>query len=262
MRYLDAFIAKAGIGSAYLVVQDWGTRARLSSCERAARNSCAGSRSWSSSGRSRPGRNSCEARRAREIFRKFRTPGEGETTDPRGQCLRRARAAGRDAAQAQRPGDGGLSRAFPHAAVATADLALPQRNPDRRRARRRLRDDGDGARRARRFRPIRSSCSRPIPARSSRRRSPRISPTSSRTAGSSSSATAFISCRRIIPRRSDGRSPPSSPRSKGATAGARLKAGGSDSGPLRPSPAGEGWGAGSRRSRRIDQSLFCCHNNA
>ena len=85
VRYLDAFIAKSGISSAYLVVQDWGTRARLSPRRAAARISCAASRSWSSSGRSRPGRSSCEARKAREIFRKFRTPGEGETTDSRGQ---------------------------------------------------------------------------------------------------------------------------------------------------------------------------------
>ena len=34
--------------------------------------------------------------RPREIFRKFRTPGEGRETDPRGQRVRRAGAAGRD----------------------------------------------------------------------------------------------------------------------------------------------------------------------
>ena len=35
VRYLDAFIAKAGIGSAYLVVQDWGSGACLSPCRAA-----------------------------------------------------------------------------------------------------------------------------------------------------------------------------------------------------------------------------------
>jgi haloalkane dehalogenase len=44
---------------------------------RDARISCEASPSWSSSGRSRPGR-VCAGSQAREIFRKFRTPGEGE----------------------------------------------------------------------------------------------------------------------------------------------------------------------------------------
>ncbi len=34
MRYLDAFIAKAGIGSAYLVAQDWGTALAFHLAER------------------------------------------------------------------------------------------------------------------------------------------------------------------------------------------------------------------------------------
>jgi haloalkane dehalogenase len=57
VRYLDAFIAGAGIGSAHLVVQDWERRSPSTS-RRAARRSCAAWFSWSSSGRSRPGRSS------------------------------------------------------------------------------------------------------------------------------------------------------------------------------------------------------------
>ena len=59
VRYLDAFIAAAGITSAYLVAQDW-ERGSRSIWPRAGRNSCAGSLSWSSSGRCRPGMSSCK----------------------------------------------------------------------------------------------------------------------------------------------------------------------------------------------------------
>ena len=68
--------------------------------------------------------------------------------------------------------------------------------------------------------------------------------TSSTIAGSSSSATAFISCRRITPRRSGDPSPRSSPRSKAARARARLRASGLG-GRVAPSPTGEGLGEGS-----------------
>ena len=57
-RYLDAFIAKMGIGSAYLVVAGLGKRRSPFTSPSAARISCAASRSWSSSGRSRPGTSS------------------------------------------------------------------------------------------------------------------------------------------------------------------------------------------------------------
>jgi haloalkane dehalogenase len=77
VRYLDAFIAEMGIGSAYLVAQDWGSGLALHLAER------------------RPdfvrGLGFMEfihpfptwevflrGSKAREIFRKFRTPGEGE----------------------------------------------------------------------------------------------------------------------------------------------------------------------------------------
>jgi haloalkane dehalogenase len=77
VRYLDAFIAKMGVGSAYLVAQDWGSGLAFHLAER------------------RPGlvrglafmefihpfptwEVFLRGSKAREIFSKFRTPGEGE----------------------------------------------------------------------------------------------------------------------------------------------------------------------------------------
>ena len=62
--YLDAFIAEANIDQAYLVAQDWGT-ASPSIWPRAAPNLCAGSPSWNSSGRCRPGRTFIKGRMGR-----------------------------------------------------------------------------------------------------------------------------------------------------------------------------------------------------
>lgn len=77
VRYLDAFIATAGIGSAYLVVQDWGTALAFHLAARrpdfvrglAFMEFIRPIPSWEEFLRGSP---------AREIFRKFRTPGEGE----------------------------------------------------------------------------------------------------------------------------------------------------------------------------------------
>ena len=77
VRYLDAFIAKAGIGAAYLVVQDWGTGLAFHLAERrpefvrglAFMEFVRPFATWDEFVR---------GSRAREIFRKFRTPGEGE----------------------------------------------------------------------------------------------------------------------------------------------------------------------------------------
>ena len=261
VRYLDAFIAASQISSAYLVVQDWGSGLGLHLAAR--RPEFVRGLAFMEFIRPIPTwEEFLRGSKAREIFRKFRTPGEGETLILEENVF------------VERVLPGGIRRKLSDEEMAVYRAPFP--TPQSRRPTWRFPNEipiaGEpadvaammetSARRARRFRPIPSSCSRPIPARSSRLRSRRNSPASSRTAGSSSSATAFISCRKIIPRRSDRRSPRSSPRSKGARTKARLKAGGSGSGPLRPSPAGENWGAGSRRSRRIDQSLFCCHNNA
>lgn len=78
VRYLDAFIAQAGIGSAYLVAQDWGTALafHLAACRPDFVRGLAFMEfirpipSWEEFVRGVP---------AREIFRRFRTPGEGES---------------------------------------------------------------------------------------------------------------------------------------------------------------------------------------
>jgi haloalkane dehalogenase len=77
VRYLDAFIAASQISSAYLVVQDWGSGLGLHLAARRP-NLVRGLAfmefihpfpTWEEFGRESP---------VREIFRKFRTPGEGE----------------------------------------------------------------------------------------------------------------------------------------------------------------------------------------
>jgi haloalkane dehalogenase len=76
-RYLDAFLAKMGIGSAYLVVQDWGSGLGLHLAARrpeflrglAFMEFIRPIPTWDEFLRGSP---------AREMFRKFRTPGEGE----------------------------------------------------------------------------------------------------------------------------------------------------------------------------------------
>jgi haloalkane dehalogenase len=78
VRYLDAFIAKMGVGSAYLVAQDWGTGLAFHLAERrpdfvrglAFMEFIHPFPTWETFLR---------GSKAREIFRKFRTPGEGET---------------------------------------------------------------------------------------------------------------------------------------------------------------------------------------
>ena len=78
VRYLDAFIAAAGITSAYLVAQDWGTALAFHLAARrpefvrglAFMEFIRPIPTWEEFIRGTP---------AREIFRKFRTPGEGET---------------------------------------------------------------------------------------------------------------------------------------------------------------------------------------
>jgi haloalkane dehalogenase len=76
-RYLDAFIAKAGIGSAYLVVQDWGTALAFRLAER--RPDFVPGLAFMEFIRPIPTWEEFErGSEARGIFRKFRTPGEGE----------------------------------------------------------------------------------------------------------------------------------------------------------------------------------------
>src|SRR5437899_1917029 len=76
-RYLDAFIAKAGIGSAYLVAQDWGTALAFHLAER--RPDFVRGLAFMEFIRPIPTwEEFLRGVQAREIFRKFRTPQEGE----------------------------------------------------------------------------------------------------------------------------------------------------------------------------------------
>lgn len=77
VRYLDAFIAKTGIGSAYLVVQDWGTALAFHLAAR--RPDFVRGLAFMEFIRPIPSwEEFLRGSAAREIFRKFRTPGEGE----------------------------------------------------------------------------------------------------------------------------------------------------------------------------------------
>jgi haloalkane dehalogenase len=76
-RYLDAFIAKAGISSAYLVAQDWGPGLAFHLAER--RPDFVRGLAFMEFIRPIPTwEEFVRGSQAREIFRKFRTPGEGE----------------------------------------------------------------------------------------------------------------------------------------------------------------------------------------
>ncbi len=77
VRYLDAFIAQAEIGSAYLVVQDWGTALAVHLAAR--RPDFVRGLAFMEFIRPIPSwEEFLRGIAAREIFRKFRTPGEGE----------------------------------------------------------------------------------------------------------------------------------------------------------------------------------------
>jgi len=77
VRYLDAFIAEAGIVSAYLVAQDWGTALAFHLARR--RPDFVRGLAFMEFIRPIPTwEEFLRGSAAREIFRKFRTPGEGE----------------------------------------------------------------------------------------------------------------------------------------------------------------------------------------
>jgi haloalkane dehalogenase len=77
-RYLDAFLAKMGIGSAYLVAQDWGSGLAFHLAER--RPDFVRGLAFMEFIRPIPTwEEFLRGSKAREIFRKFRTAGEGET---------------------------------------------------------------------------------------------------------------------------------------------------------------------------------------
>jgi haloalkane dehalogenase len=77
VRYLDALIEELGITSAYLVVQDWGTALAFHLAAR--RPAFVRGLAFMEFIRPMPAWNDFhQVEAAREIFRKFRTPGEGE----------------------------------------------------------------------------------------------------------------------------------------------------------------------------------------
>ena len=96
-RYLDAFIAKAGIGSAYLVAQDWGTALAFLIAERRP-DFVRGFVFMEFVGPFPTWEAFVRGSRGREIFGKFRTPGEGERLILEEDTVCRAGAARRDAA--------------------------------------------------------------------------------------------------------------------------------------------------------------------
>jgi haloalkane dehalogenase len=76
-RYLDAFIAKAGIGSAYIVAHDWGSALAFRIAER--RPEFVRGLAFMEFIRPIPTwEEFLRGSQRREIFQKFRTPGEGE----------------------------------------------------------------------------------------------------------------------------------------------------------------------------------------
>lgn len=77
VRYLDAFIAATGIGAAYLVAQDWGTALAFHLAAR--RPEFVRGLAFMEFIRPMPSwEDFHQSPAARETFRKFRTPGEGE----------------------------------------------------------------------------------------------------------------------------------------------------------------------------------------
>lgn len=78
VRFLDAFLAEAGVASAYVVAQDWGTALAFHLAAR--RPECVRGLAFMEFIRPMPTWNDFhQAPAARELFRKFRTAGEGET---------------------------------------------------------------------------------------------------------------------------------------------------------------------------------------
>jgi pimeloyl-ACP methyl ester carboxylesterase len=203
VRYLDAFIAKAGIGSAYLVAHDWGTALAFHLAARRpefVRGLAFFEFMWSIPTWEEFARDSA----SREIFRKFRTPGEGE------------RLILEENAFVERVLPGSIVRKLTGAemAVYRAPFSTPQSRrptwPSRtnfqspanrltwlRRLRRRTRVSLD--------RPIQSFSSRRIPVPSFHPSWLKISPISSMTAGWSNSVRASTFFKRIIRRRSGNR---------------------------------------------------------
>jgi pimeloyl-ACP methyl ester carboxylesterase len=97
VRYLDAFIEQAGISSAFVIAQDWGTGLAFHLAAR--RPEFIRGLAFMEFIRPIPSWDDLPAKGA-EIFKKFRTPVVGEENDFREEYVRRADAACGDGPQA------------------------------------------------------------------------------------------------------------------------------------------------------------------
>ena len=133
VRYLDDFIAANGIASAYLVAQDWGTALAFHLAAR--RPEFVRGLAFMEFIRPVPSWDDFhQVSAARETFRRFRTPGEGEKMILEGNAFVERVLPGSIRRKFERRRDGCLSRAVSDAAIAPSHLALAERAADRRRA--------------------------------------------------------------------------------------------------------------------------------
>ena len=221
-RYLDAFIAKTGIGAAYLVVQDWGTALAFHLAER--RPDFVRGLAFMEFVRPFPTwEEFIRGSKGREIFRKFRTPGEGE------------KLILEDNVFVERVLPGGMRHKLTDEEMAVYRAPFP--TPESRRPTWRFPNEIPIAGEPPDVYATMSHAHAALAASTY----PKLLfaaepgglvplafaeelPASCTIAGSSSLGTAFISCRRIIPRRSGDPWPPSSPRSRVVRAGVRRSA--------------------------------------
>ena len=144
VRYLDAFITAAGIGSAYLVAQDWGTALAFHLAAR--RPDFVRGLAFMEFIRPMPTWDDFhQVPAARETFRKFRTPGEGEQMILNGNAFVERILPGSILRKLERGRDDRLPRAVPLPGIAASDMAAAERTADRGRARGRLCHPGASA---------------------------------------------------------------------------------------------------------------------
>ena len=123
VRYLDAFLEKAGISSAYVVAHDWGTALAFHLAAR--RPEFVRALAFMEFIRPMPTWDDFHAA-AVETFKKFRTPGRGRADDSRGERIRGGRASSGNCSETDRRGDGCISCAVSHSRVTAPDVAIPE----------------------------------------------------------------------------------------------------------------------------------------
>ena len=123
VRYLDAFIDQAGISSAFVVAQDWGTGLAFHLAAR--RPEFVRGLAFMEFIRPIPSWDDLPWRSGRDL-QEIQNARSGRKDDSRRQCVRRAVAACGNGAQAYGRGDVRVSSSVSNSRIATADLALPQ----------------------------------------------------------------------------------------------------------------------------------------